>query len=110
MAKKLPKTTETHRPISEQVLSGLRYFCVSCAMAIAAIYFLMITWFLAWLTIDQRRMEDKRNAFVPCIKYAEWEPNKHSQKGYMKRFLQGLGRLLEFRVAEVSERERGRFH
>ena len=48
--------------ITEQILAGLRYFCVSCALGIGAIYFLMITWFVAWMTIDQRRLED-REAF-----------------------------------------------
>ena len=38
---------------TEQILAGLRYFCVSCALGIGAIYFLMITWFVAWMTIDQ---------------------------------------------------------
>ena len=86
---------------SEQILKGLRYFCVSCALGIGAIYFLMITWFLAWMTIDQRRLEDKRNAFAPCIKYEDWKPSDRSQKGYMKIMLNWLGRLLEFRIAQV---------
>ena len=85
-----------------QILKGLRYFCVSCALGIGAIYFLMITWFLAWMTIDQKRMEDKRNAFAPCVKYEEWQPNEASQKGYMKKGLNYLGRILEFRVSQAS--------
>ena len=35
------------------ILPGLQSFCVCCAFAIAAIFLLQSSWFVAWLAIDQ---------------------------------------------------------
>ena len=40
-----------------------------CGLGILTVYFYQITWFTAWLVIDQRRKLDNRNAFFPCIKH-----------------------------------------
>merc|ERR1719188_436824 len=38
------------------ILPGLQMFCVTSAMAIAIIYVLQCTWFIAWLSLDQQRI------------------------------------------------------
>lgn len=52
------------------VLPALRSFCMFCGMGILIVYFLQATWFVAWMTLDQRRIEDRRNGYVPCIRHA----------------------------------------
>ena len=34
----------------------------------------MITWFVAWLTLDERRVEQKRNGLAPCITHQSYQP------------------------------------
>lgn len=36
-------------------------------------YLYQITWFAAWLVIDQRRMVSNRNAYLPCLKNVDPE-------------------------------------
>ena len=43
--------------MSLQILPGLQAFCIACAIAIAAIFILQTTWFVAWMTIDEMRIE-----------------------------------------------------
>ena len=49
------------------MLPGLESFCLNCAIGIAAIYFLQLSWFVAWMVIDQKRIEENRVSVLPCI-------------------------------------------
>ena len=51
------------------VLPALQSFCVYCAVGIAAIYIYQATIFFASMSIDQRRIENRRNGMFPCIRY-----------------------------------------
>ena len=63
------------------MLPGLQSFCFTCAMAIAAIFALQASWFVAFLAIDQRRIDQGRNAFAPCcIVHEKFAPSECSQK------------------------------
>jgi len=64
------------------ILPGLEAFCVSAAIGIGAIYLLQSSWFIAWFTIDQVRIEARRNAIFPmCIKHGEdWKPLECSKR------------------------------
>ena len=46
----------------------LSNFCIYAAAGIFFVYLYMITFFLAWFSLDQRRINDKRDACVICIK------------------------------------------
>ena len=48
---------ETEYQMWLQILPGLQAFCIACAIAIAAIFILQTTWFVAWMTIDEMRIE-----------------------------------------------------
>ena len=48
-------------------MPGLQSFCVCTAIALASIYILQLSWFTAWLVIDERRKESGRNGLLPCI-------------------------------------------
>merc|ERR1712128_104489 len=48
------------------IMPGLRAFCVSAAICIAWIFCLQVSWFIAWVTLDQRRIEQKKHGIFPC--------------------------------------------
>lgn len=85
------------------ILPGLQAFCISCAFAIGAIYVLQASWFVACLSLDEKRISEKRNALCPaCIKYPEtWEPSKSSQKQYGKILITHYGKLLNFQAYKI---------
>ena len=41
-------------------MPGLQSFCVCTAIALGSIYVLQLTWFTAWLVIDERRRAANR--------------------------------------------------
>ena len=53
--------------LSFQQMPGLQSFCVCTAVALASIYLLQLTWFTAWLVIDERRKEAGRDGLLPCL-------------------------------------------
>ena len=66
------------------VLPALGNFCTYASLGIFAVFLLMISFFLAWLVIDQRRIDARRDAIFCCFKKEEtWIPNECSQKSWM---------------------------
>ncbi len=77
---------------------------MSCAFAIAAIYVLQVSWFVAWLTLDQRRIDAKRDGFFPCcVKHEKYRPTEgtETEDGRVQKILGAVARILEFRVVKV---------
>ncbi|XP_011262753.1 patched domain-containing protein 3 isoform X1 [Camponotus floridanus] len=56
------------------VLPSLRSFCIYAAMGILITYLFQITFFIAYFTIDSRRIEQKRNGILPCIVHENFTP------------------------------------
>merc|ERR1712107_787046 len=48
-------------------LPALRSFCMYASLGILTIFFFQITWFVALLTIDEQRIEKRRNACFCCF-------------------------------------------
>ena len=46
---------------------------MSCAIAIGTIFLLQTSWFVACLTLDQQRIDDRRNGCFPCVVHKEWK-------------------------------------
>ncbi|XP_077981544.1 patched domain-containing protein 3-like [Glandiceps talaboti] len=51
------------------ILPALRSFCVYCAIGIFFLFFFCVTFFTACLTIDQKRIDNKRNACCCCYQH-----------------------------------------
>ena len=51
------------------LMPGLQSFCICTAVALAAIFVLSVTWFVAWMWLDECRIATGRNAILPCIKH-----------------------------------------
>ena len=79
------------------VYPGLQSFSLSCGIGILAIYVLQLTWFTAWLTIDTRRINSKRNACIPCCwKHPEdWNPLQITTVNYKQTIQETYLQLLD---------------
>jgi len=75
---------------SLSVLPAIRYFCIYAAISVGALYFFQATAFIAWFTIDQKRLEDSRNGLLFCLKHNNWKPSEWSQKEYFQTLLYHL--------------------
>lgn len=51
-------------------MPGLQSFCVCTAIALAAVFLLTITWFAAWLALDEKRVAAGRDGLLPCLELA----------------------------------------
>ena len=84
------------------VLPALGSFCTYASIGIFSIYLNMASFFLAWLVIDQRRIDDRRDAIFCCWKKDEnWTANKCSQKSYMDicfRLYSNIIELIPFKI------------
>ena len=59
---------------------------------------LKITWFVAFVTLDQKRIKGRRNALIPCIVHNDWTPSKWSQKDYGAIISEKCSHLLYSRI------------
>ena len=57
-------------------------------------YILQATWFVAWFSIDQRRIEDQRNGSLICIKHKNFKPNKFSQKNILQTVFKSIANVI----------------
>lgn len=71
---------------STTVLPALRSFCLYAAVGIASIFFFQATFFVACLSIDQRRLEDHRHGLLWCWKLRNWTPSRCSQRDLCQSF------------------------
>jgi hypothetical protein len=53
------------------VLPSLKSFCIFAALCILMTYIYVVTFFVAFLTLDEKRLAKKENGFAPCIKHKE---------------------------------------
>jgi len=83
------------------ILPALQSFCIYASVGIVATFVFQSTFFVAWFSLDQRRLEDSRNAFCCCVVHHEHEPNKLSQKNIVQGVFLKLGTLLTFPVVKV---------
>ena len=61
-----------------QVIPALSTFCIYATIGVFALYILQATYFVACLTLDQRRVDAKRNACLLCYTHKEdYKPNKY---------------------------------
>jgi len=53
------------------IMPGLESFCVSTAFGLAAIFLLQISWFVAWMSLDEARVLAKRDGVLPCVIHSD---------------------------------------
>ncbi|CAG0884074.1 unnamed protein product, partial [Cyprideis torosa] len=61
-------------------IPSLRSFCLYAAVGIIALYLLQATMFTACLSLDQRRLENRRSGCIPCWRVPDdWEVSECSK-------------------------------
>jgi len=79
------------------IMPGLQAFCVSAAICIALIFLLQTSWFVAWLSLDQQRIENRKHGIIPCVT-VEKESDRAShvpEKPLAKRLMTRYASLLD---------------
>ena len=78
------------------ILPALGNFCAYAAFGIFGVFLQMASFFLAWLVIDQKRIDAKRDGCLCCIKKSDdWKPNECSQKSYMDLIFKAYSGILD---------------
>ena len=84
------------------VLPSLASYSLFAAMGILFTYFYQITFFVACLALDTKRIDEKRDGLLWCKKYsADWKPNGCSQRNYLQNMFGSLGSALQSRPVKV---------
>jgi Niemann-Pick C1 protein len=83
------------------VLPALQSFCLYCAVGILAVYIYQGTIFTAAFSLDQRRIESRRNGCLPFIKHKNWEPNELSKRDIAQELFEKFGKLIMHPAAKV---------
>ncbi|XP_067935970.1 patched domain-containing protein 3-like [Watersipora subatra] len=87
-------------------LPALKSFCVYAALGILFLFIMQSTFFVAWLTIDQRRQDATRDACCIWIKYYNFVPNSCSQREFLpwilRRFIAPALTTLPIKVLVLS--------
>ena len=52
-------------------MPGLSSFCITAAVCIAFIFVLQVSWTVAWLVLDQQRIERNRHGIFPWLTIKE---------------------------------------
>merc|ERR1719270_2752507 len=61
-------------------MPGLQSFCVCTAIALGCIYILQVSWFVAWMVLDEKRIQSGRDGVFPCIIHKNYQPSECSRK------------------------------
>ena len=49
------------------LISGLQSFCIYASFGLGCIFLLQVSWLLAWLVLDEKRIRNQENGLLPCI-------------------------------------------
>ena len=59
------------------------------------------SWVVAWMVVDQRRIEQKRDGFLPVIVHENWEPPKWTKRDIGTTVMSEVANFLEYRFIQV---------
>ena len=76
------------------ILPALKSFCLFASVGIIAIYWFICTFFVAFMYIDQIRLESNRDGFWPCYKHKKVASNFFTEKGLSKLIFDIYGNFL----------------
>ena len=80
---------------------SLQSFCISASLAITAIYLFQISWFVAWMALDEKRIRQKRNGLFPFIVHKDWQPPSWSNNNVFSAAIGKMSQLLESTIFRV---------
>jgi len=83
------------------ILPALQSFCIYSSLGIIAIFIFQSTFFVAWFSLDQRRIESKRNFCAPCIIHEKHTFSGTENKHLVQTTFRRLGELLANKWVKV---------
>ena len=83
------------------VLPSLKSYSLYAAMGILFTYLFQITYFVACLTLDTKRIDEKRDGMFCWIKHKNFKPNSFSQRNWMQEYFEKFGNFLKLRISKV---------
>ncbi|XP_023339853.1 patched domain-containing protein 3 isoform X2 [Eurytemora carolleeae] len=86
---------------SNTVLPGLASFCVYSAVSIFAIYALQVTHFVAWMSLDEKRMRAHRDGCLCCVTHKNFQSFEFSRKSILNKAFRMLGLLITNTVFKI---------
>ena len=75
-------------------MPGLESFCVCCAIGLASIFLLQTSWFIAWMSLDEKRLKSGRDGIIPCIVHKEYDPPACSTRQNGQVILEKYSKLI----------------
>jgi predicted RND superfamily exporter protein len=57
-------------------MPGVASFCICAALGLAAIFLLQVSWFVAWMSLDEARVAAGRDGVLPCVVLAQGSRGK----------------------------------
>merc|ERR1719232_1746835 len=82
-------------------MPGLESFCVCTAIGLGSIYLLQVSWFVAWMTLDEQRVESGRDGILPCIVYQDFQPSACSSFDAGQTVMKYYAKLLSSTIFKV---------
>jgi len=79
-------------------MPGLESFCVCTAIGLGSIYLFQVSWFVAWMTLDEERIRSGRDGLIPCVVHRDHQPSHCSQNKFGSKVLKYYARLLSSTV------------
>ena len=76
-------------------MPGLQSFCVAVAIGLGSIFLLQISWFTAWLSLDEKRIEAIRNGLIPCFLHNKLKVCQSSSESLSDRIKKAYLKIVE---------------
>jgi len=83
-------------------MPGLQSFSVCTAISLGSIYLLQITWFVAWMYLDEKRILAGRSGLLPCIAITNHKPSSCSQVNHEKLIITKYAKLLSYKSFKIA--------
>jgi predicted RND superfamily exporter protein len=84
------------------ILPALRSFCFFASVGIISIYWFVCTFFVAFMYLDQIRLESNRDGLWPCYKHKNYKGNFFTEKGLSRFVFDIYGKLLMKTPAKIA--------
>ncbi len=85
------------------ILPSLKSYSFYAAMGILFTFINQVTFFVACLTLDTKRIDAKRDGMFFCISYGQtWKPNALSQRNFLQDLFRALGNQLKKKQIRVG--------
>ena len=83
-------------------MPGLQSFCVCTAIALGCIYILQVSWFVAWLVLDEKRILSSRNGILPCLSHTNRDQSCCDKLDLSGKIIGFFSKLLPSRLYQVT--------